>query len=547
MVATASMVDSKQAIRDEVRMRLMAERSFLPFCQLVDRRYPAGARHIQLMTSKLEQVARYVLTGGKEGIGRLMIFMPPRYWKSQTAARKFPAWTLGKNPDLRIIMTSYGADLASKHSRGVRDLIESEDYQAVFGALASTDEPVIMDPESRSAAAWDIDGYIGGMIASGVGGGITGHGSNIFIIDDPVKNREEADSKKRREEAYEWYQSTAFTRLEKNAAIILIMTRWHGEDLGGKLLQAMIQDPDADEWEVLFLPAEALAEGSYPKNEDEFRNNLLTGLYIPRDGDQLGRKAGESLWPERHETEALKKIRANMGDYDYIAQFSQMPYSKAGQRYQRGWFKKVAKLPDPAARPPAPEGASPHSEEHPEKVGTSGIGGGFKLIFVVRYWDKANSAHGDYTAGVLMGYGSDGYFYFLDVTRKQCTSYERDRMMKKTAEADREKYGALVKLWHQQDPGSAGKDSAEATNRVLIGFAPKFATVTGDKETRSEPLESAFQGDMVRLLKGAWNEDFIEECVAFPSGAYDDQVDAGASAYSKLLQMIKKKRESRIL
>ncbi len=111
--------------------------------------------------------------------------------------------------------------------------------------------------------------------------------------------------------------------------------------------------------------------------------------------------------------------------------------------------------------------------------------------------------------------------------------------MKKCAENDKEQFGK-VETWHQQDPGSAGKDSAEATNRVLVGFPAKFEIVSGDKETRSEPLEDAFEGGLVYLLKGAWNDAFIEECAAFPRGKYDDQVDAASSAYSELLKKIRR-------
>jgi predicted phage terminase large subunit-like protein len=195
-------------------------------------------------------------------------------------------------------------------------------------------------------------------------------------------------------------------------------------------------------------------------------------------------------------------------DFYFTSLYQQLPYERAGQRYKRDWFKTVSQLP--------------------EKV---------TLKYAVRFWDKSNSTKGDYTAGVLIGFGTDGYFYILDLQRKRVTSYERDQLMLKTAEGDREVWGD-VKVWHQQDPGSAGKDSAEATNRTLMQYAPKFETVTGDKETRSESLESGLQGGMVFLMQGAWNMDFIDECVAFPRGRYDDQVDAASSAYNKLLELI---------
>lgn len=497
-------------LKDNLRQRLIAQRSFLPFCKYVDPKHPIDALHVQYMGHKLEQVHRYIETDGREGIGRLMLFMPPRYWKSQTAARKFPAWSLGKIPDSRFILTSYGGDLATKHSKAVRDLIMTDRYSTVFGEMASANEPVLLDPESRSSASWDLAGHSGGMIATGIGGALTGFGANILIIDDPVKNREEA-TKINLERAVEFYQSTVYTRLEDFAAIILIMTRWHQKDLGGELLKLMAMDPNADQWDVVFMPAIALEEKEYPQTHEEYLDNLLSGLFIPMNGDQLGRKPGETLWPKKHDRDALKVRAANMTPFEFTSLFQQMPYSKEGQKYKRAWFKTVTKIP----------------------VGVT-------IQHIVRLWDKANSTGGDFTAGVLMAYCSDDYYYILDVKRKQATSYERDQMMKKAAGDDFEAHGNMVKIWHQQDPGSAGKDSAESTNRVLMGFNAKFETVTGEKAVRSEPLESAFQGGLVYLLKGAWNEDFIDECVAFDNGAYDDQVDAASSAYSKLLKMIKK-------
>lgn len=233
--------------------------------------------------------------------------------------------------------------------------------------------------------------------------------------------------------------------------------------------------------------------------------------------DALGRKPGEALWQERFNKEMLLSTKAEIGDYDFEALYQQSPFPKSGKKYHREWFKVITKLPE-----------------------------GVTIKFIVRLWDKANSAGGDFTAGVLIAYCSDGFFYIIDVVRGQWTSYERDSKMSKTAVIDRKMYGR-VEIWHQQDPGSAGKDSAEATNRVLVGFAAKFETVTGEKEDRSGPLESAMQGGMVFLLKGAWNDPFIDECVAFNRGKYDDQVDAASGAYNKLLEIIGKKRESRIL
>jgi predicted phage terminase large subunit-like protein len=296
---------------------------------------------------------------------------------------------------------------------------------------------------------------------------------------------------------------------------VLVMTHWHPDDPAGRILKEMINKPNGDKWEVVKL-AGLLEENVLVESKAEQRKKLLEGVYMPL-RDPMGRQLGEVLCPEMLSKAEMLKIRATMQEYYFQALYQQQPYAKEGQRYKREWFSTVSKLPE-----------------------------GVTIEHIVRLYDKANSTHGDYTVGVLMAYCSDGYFYILDVARGQWTSYERDRKMLETAGQDRAQYGAVA-TWHQQDPGSAGKDSAEATNRLLMGFPAFFEPVTGDKETRSEPLESALQGGLVFLTQAAWNEAFISECVAFPRGQHDDQVDAAASAYSKLMEKISKRRESRIL
>jgi predicted phage terminase large subunit-like protein len=501
-----------QALKVRVE-RELARRSFMSFCQHVDARFEVQP-HVKLLGEYLQQVARYIETHGKEGISRLMIMMPPRHGKSELASRKFPAYLLGRAPDSRIILTSYGADLASKNSRDVREIVTSKAFQALFGIKSNKEEPVILSSDSRSVTAWDLaQPHLGGVVAAGVGGGITGLGADLLVLDDPFKNREEAESETRRELVDDWWKSSARTRLSPWGAVVLFHTRWHPDDLAGRIIQRMVNDESADQWVIVNLPALALDE--YPDAETQ-KMKMRDGIFLPLE-DQLKRTAGEALWPSHFSRDWLASAKVNVGVYDFEALYQQQPYSKEGQRYKREWFKTITKLP-----------------------------GEVKIIFVVRLWDKANSKAGDFTCGVLMAYCSDGYFYIMDVVRKQMTTYERDQKMLKTAQTDQETYGK-VKIWHQQDPGSAGKDSAEATNRVLMGFPAKFEVVSGSKEDRSGPLESAFQGGMVYLLQAAWNEAFIDECVAFPRGRYDDQVDAASGAYNKLLEMIGKKRESKIL
>lgn len=505
MAATPHMrVTPKQAKAENAR-RELAARYFPDFSTYVDHKFIL-ARHTRYLAEKLEQVVRFIETGGKEGIGRLMILMPPRHGKTELASIKLPGWMYGRLPDGRIILTSYGADLATRNSRQTRDLVGSNRYQAIFGVKSGREFPVMVAADSHSAQTWDLaQPHRGGMVATGVGGGITGLGATLLVIDDPFKNREEAESQSRRDLVDDWYKSSAYTRLETYGAVILFHTRWHPDDLAGRLIRRMVTDPDADQWEIVCLPA--LALNNYPVDIEEQRRLMLDGIYLPLE-DPLGRRPGQSLWPERFPETWLESRKANIGAYDFEALYQQMPYAREGQRYKREWFKVITRLPD-----------------------------GVTLKYIVRYWDKASSPTGDYTAGVLMGYGSDGLFYVLDVVRGQWSSYERDQKMQETSRKDKERWG-IVRIWHQQDPGSAGLDSAQATNRLLMGFPARFEPVSGSKQNRSEPFESAMQGGLVRLLLGAWNDAYIEEHVAFDRGKYDDQVDSGSSAYNKLLEMI---------
>lgn len=511
--ATTKIGVSPDAARRERVRREQARRSFLKFCMYVDPRYETPA-HIQLVAEKFQQVVKYIESGGKEGISRLMIELPPRHGKSDLASRKGPAWLLGRKPDSRIILASYGADLASKHSRAVRDLVMSVRYQALFGGLSSKDEPVELSSDSRSVAAWDLAApHRGGMIAAGVGGGITGLGADLLILDDLFKNREEGDSEARREFVDDWYKSSAYTRLEMFAAIILFFTRWHPDDQAGKLIQRMVEDPMADQWDIVFLPA--LALGDYPTSIEAQREKMREGVYLPL-ADPLGRKPGEALWPMRYGKEWLEAKKANIDLYEFEALYQQMPYLRAGGFFKREWFQIVDNGP------------------------------GKEVAARVRYWDKAGTeGAGARTSGVRMSKGKDGFYYVEHVANAQLSTYQREEMMVRVGKQDYEECGP-IEIWHPQDPASAGLDSARATNVKMAeaGLRARFEPVTGDKEVRAGPFSSAAEGGRVRLVRGAWNAAFLEELISFPKGRFKDQVDASSSAFSKVSRIGTKKTAS---
>lgn len=230
-------------------------------------------------------------------IDRLMITMPPRHGKSELATRRFPAWFLGRNPDKDIISSSYNSDLANDFGRDVRNIVNDPMYAKLFpeGGLAA---------DSKAANRFSTP-QGGNYAAAGVGTAVTGRGAHIFIVDDPLKDREEANSEKRRDTVWNWYTSTAYTRLEDGGAIIVIQTRWHEDDLCGRLLEA--EKEGKDKWVHLDLPA--IGAGNV------------------------------ALWPEKYPLEALERIRDNIGPRDWSALYQQQPAPDEGALFKREWFR----------------------------------------------------------------------------------------------------------------------------------------------------------------------------------------------------------------
>ena len=271
--------------------RRQARNHLLPFCKYT---YPGyqEAEHLKELAIKLEAVE-----GGK--IKRLMVFMPPRHGKSEIASIRFPAWCYGKNPQYQIIGCSYAEGLAYSFSYAIRETISSPSYQRLWAR----------ELDKAGAVRWQIAGKENkrdSYIAAGVGGGITGEGGDFLLIDDPVKNAEEAESQVYRDKVWEWYTTTARTRLQPNGAIILIMTRWHKDDLAGRLLEQARLDPQADQWEILHLKA----------IED-----------------------GQALWAEKYDLAALENIRASIGGRSFAALYQGEPTVAEGNIIKREWWK----------------------------------------------------------------------------------------------------------------------------------------------------------------------------------------------------------------
>jgi predicted phage terminase large subunit-like protein len=402
-------------------------------------------------------------------VKRLLVCMPPRHGKSELISKYFPALYLGTFPDQRVILTSYEADFARTWGGKVRDVL-SRHGPEYFGFGLSGN--------STAADRWDIDGHAGGMVTAGVGGPITGKGADLFILDDPVKNAEEANSETIRDKQWDWFGSTAYTRLEPGAAVIVFHTRWHEADIAGRLISRSLSG-DGEHWDVVTLPA------------------------VAEEGDALGRSPGEALWPDRYDVAALAAIRKAVGEYWWSALYQQRPVPLGGLIFKPTWFSTVD------ARPA-------HAQW-------------------VRYWDKAGTQDGGaYTAGVLMGRAPDGVFYVADVVRGQWSAGEREMRIRATAERD----GKQVAVWVEQEPGSGGKESAQNTVINLAGWDVHAEPVTGDKVTRARPFAAQAEVGNCRVVRDTperpWVTTFLDELALFDKGRYKDQVDAASGAFNKL-------------
>lgn len=462
MSAIAASLPTLEGIRTE-----LARRSLVRFTQYTLPQYEVNWHH-RVLGSYLDRV----LTGE---ITRLMAFMPPQNGKSELVSRRFPAYALGKHPDLRIVATSYSAGLAGDMSRDVQKVMETEEYTQLF---PDTTLPTNADREARTALHFEVVGRRGYYRAAGVGGGITGKTADIGIIDDPVKNREEAESEAHRKAVCGWYTSTFYTRLFGDTGrVIICLTRWHEDDLAGWLLKMAADDPGADQWTVLSFPAIA-TEARHPEDP---------------------RQEGEALWPSKYPIAELHRRQIISGTYDWSALYQQEPKPPGGGMFKREWFEIVDAVPVERER--------------------------------CRGWDKAGTdMGGDWTAGALMSKTPDGLYFVEDVRRARLSSGRRNALMRQTAADD----GISVVIRIEQEPGSGGKESAEISVREFAGYAVSVVPSTTNKRERARPLAIQCEAGNVRLLKGAWNKAFIDELCDFDTGAHDDQVDAASSAFNEL-------------
>ncbi|WP_341350388.1 phage terminase large subunit [Geobacillus zalihae] len=409
------------------------------------------SRHSDLICDYLMRVER-----GE--IDRLMIFMPPRHSKSMTVTETFPSWFIGRNPDRRVIEVSYGDSLARRFGRANRQKIEMFGEE-LFGIKISND--------MGSVTSWDVEGHRGGMISVGIGGGITGQGADLLIIDDPIKNRKEADSLTYRNMLWNEWQNTLSTRLQPGGRVILILTRWHEDDLAGRLLEH-----EPERWTVLSLPAICDSEN-----------------------DLLGRKIGEPLWPEfGFDEKWAEETKKSVGSRTWNALYQQRPTPPSGAIIHRSWFKYYKQ--------------APQMDEY------------------IQSWDFAfkDTNDGSFVVGQVWGRkGADKYL--LDQVRAKLSFTESIRAIVSLTSKWPQ---AQAKLIEDRANGTA---IINALRHQISGMLPVVPNGTKVERLNAvSPQFEAGNVYIPHPSIAPWVHDYVEELVAFPNAPTDDQVDATSQA-----------------
>lgn len=411
-------------------------------------------------------------------IQRLIIQMPPRHGKSEAVSRRLPAYLFGLNPDLQIIAASYGADLAQRMNRDVQRIMDSPEYHRLFPdtRLNSDNVRTVSGGALRNSDLFEIVGRKGVYRAAGVGGAITGMGANVAIIDDPVKNQEEADSKVYRDKVWEWYVSTLYTRLENPGQVLLTLTRWHEDDLAGRLLAQAKNDPEADQWVVLSLPA-----------------------VKEKDGDPIDpREVGEALWPNRYPLARLNKLRAQ-GSRVWNALYQQRPSAAAGNIIKRGEIRYYDALPN-------------NLEQWLISVDCTFTKKATSDFVAMQVWARAK-ANKYLVDQVYQQLGITGTIKALVAL---CAKYPQ----------------ATLKLIENKANGPAVEDLLKGQIAGLVLWEP-----TGDKVARLNACAPQFEGGNVFLpnpQRNPWVTEFVEELVSFPNAVHDDRTDACTQALLRL-------------
>lgn len=494
----SKVVLTPDAALDELAWRKLARESLVEYGQYVYDWWIPSKVH-ELICEALEEVYWYIATDGREGVGALIIEIPPQHGKSTIVSRLFPSWVMGKNPNVRTMLATYAADFSADHSKEVREIISGARFKALFGDKANTMEPVELSGDSFAKGNWSLAApNRGGMVAIGVGGGATGRPADLIIIDDPFKNREEAESASERAKRKKWMTSSILSRRTKRTAIVMIHTRWHREDLIGEMIKASATDDKAIKFKVLSLPVVPLEIDEYATSREEQGKAALQGLYRPL-SDPLGRLPGsfEPLWPEEFGVDLLEQTKATLeanGQLgDWFSLYMQQPRPSDGVFFSDRMFTVI------------------DAKEVPEGLTWCG------------YMDLAlgETERADWCACARVAYDDKNNFYIRDMVHIQDLDefLEAIKMVMLLPSERWTVWGVEAVAFQKLVFKNFIKDPD------LKGRAIEAISVEKSKVVRARPVRTSGLAKKIFLVRGQWIQSFLLEALDFPTGSHDDQVD----------------------
>lgn len=451
----------------------LAKRYYSDFFYLAHGKQYNLLRHQKLIAKKLQKII-----DGEQKF--YIIEIPPQHGKSTVITETFPAYFLMRNPDKLAMVVSYSEELFKKFGRKNRDK---------FRMYANDLFGLSINPTSSSVSNWGIEGHLGELYSTSILGGATGRGSNLLIIDDPIKNRQDADSKTIRDKVYAEWQDTFYSRLSADGSVIIIMTRWHEDDLAGRLLKE-----GALPWEEIKIPA------------------------IAEENDLLGREIGEALAPEIGKDEAwAERTKRVTGTRGWTALYQQRPAPADGNIFKRSWIKYY--VPD---------------EEFKRKYNIADE----DVIVLPRMFDQASQSWdctfkktdtSDFVSGQVWKRRQANYF-LIDRVHDRMDLPDTIEAIKRLSAKHPD---AIAKYIEDKANGPAVMQMLKGKLNGLIGVEPE-----GGKEARSNAVAPLFEAGNVYFphpLYKPWIEEVIEELVSFPNAAHDDDVDAATQALTKMM------------
>lgn len=472
--------DTKRLMRlRRHRLRLEAPRHLASFLCFINPNY-----QLQWFHRVIADACQRLYEGS---IKNLMIFVPPQHGKSEIISRNFPAYAMGRDPNLKIAGCSYSADLAEKFSLSIQRTIDSPEYQSIFPGTWLNGTPGHEERQRafiRNTDYFEIVGNSGFYKSVGVGGGLTGTPVDIAIIDDPVKDAKEALSPTFRQRVWDWYNTVLTTRLHNKSKQLFIMTRWHEDDLAGRILKA-----EPDDWTVVVIPAIC----------EEVNDGILMST----------RQIGDPLWPEKHSLAKLLKQKSR-SPRDFSALYQQHPVIEGGNIVKRDWFRSISQADFRALRFNEP----------------------MHFYLDTAYKKKNASGHDNDPTGILAACRINNDIYLYDAMSVWKEMPDLLRFLPDYIAAHEGNEESILHI----EPKANGVSVVQMLRDSTTLNVRETPNPTDDKEVRFRVVSPRIECGRVFIVEGSWNDDFLNQVCSFPASAHDEFVDILGYAINDLYE-----------